>query len=55
MKELLKYQYPIVNGVINNWSDMETIWKSIYSNLSIAQTEVYLFYMVILISLSIHY
>jgi centractin len=30
---MLKLKYPMSHGVVNNWSDMEIIWKYIYSEL----------------------
>lgn len=31
-KGLLRLQYPMDHGVVNNWDDMETIWQQMYSS-----------------------
>ncbi|KAI9295681.1 Actin/actin-like protein [Neoconidiobolus thromboides FSU 785] len=31
LRGLLKLSYPIEHGTINNWDDMETIWRHLYS------------------------
>jgi len=38
-KGLLKLRYPISHGVITNFSDMELIWKHIYSELKVTSKE----------------
>jgi centractin len=37
----LKLSYPIENGIVNNWSDMEKIWQYVYhkDNLNVASEE----------------
>lgn len=37
----LKLSYPIENGIVNNWSDMEKIWQYVYTkdNLNVASEE----------------
>ena len=31
-RSLLKFSYPIENGIVNNWDDMEKIWEYIFTN-----------------------
>ena len=39
---VLKLNYPIENGIINNWDDMEKIWRHIFENeLRVAPEESY--------------
>ena len=39
---VLKLNYPIENGIINNWDDMEKIWSHIFENeLRVAPEESY--------------
>ena len=33
MRGILALRYPIENGIINNWDDMETIWNHAYEQL----------------------
>ena len=37
---MLKLKYPMNRGVVNNWQDMETIWKNVYSELKATPKEV---------------
>lgn len=32
IKEVLKINNPILNGVVNNWEDMEKIWNYIFND-----------------------
>ena len=34
-KGLLKLTYPMNHGIVENWEDMEEVWKSIYTKLKI--------------------
>lgn len=36
---LYKLRYPIKNGVIQNWDDMQLLWKHAYSQLKISSNE----------------
>ncbi|KAL4428876.1 hypothetical protein ABPG74_001363 [Tetrahymena malaccensis] len=36
---LLKLQYPINHGIIQNWNDMDLIWKYCYSELKVSAKE----------------
>lgn len=41
LKGLLKINYPIEHGIVNDWDDMERIWSYIYqSELETASEEV---------------
>jgi centractin len=44
LKGLLKINYPIEHGVVDDWDDMERIWNYIYqSELETASEEVLIF------------
>lgn len=30
LRGLLKIRYPIAHGIVEDWDDMETIWKYVY-------------------------
>uniref|UniRef100_A0A7S2XAY4 Actin n=1 Tax=Lotharella oceanica TaxID=641309 RepID=A0A7S2XAY4_9EUKA len=36
---VLKLNYPIKNGVIQHWDDMETIWSHVYTQLAVQKDE----------------
>jgi len=38
-KGLLKLTYPMNHGIVENWEDMEVVWKSIYTKLKIANPQ----------------
>lgn len=35
----LNLRYPIKNGIVNDWEDMEKIWRHAYKKLNIAPKE----------------
>jgi len=39
VKGVLKLKYPISHGVVNNFSDMELLWKHTYSELKASSKE----------------
>merc|ERR1712137_79081 len=39
IRGLLHVQYPMEHGIVNNWDDMTTIWKSVYQELRIPPEE----------------
>jgi hypothetical protein len=49
LKGLLKINYPIEHGVVDDWDDMERIWNYIYqSELETASEEVLTFFLFLL-------
>jgi centractin len=32
---LLKLRYPIEHGIVNDWADMERLWRHVYTDLNI--------------------
>lgn len=35
-KGLLKLNYPMSHGIVENWADMESVWRQVYSELKIS-------------------
>jgi len=38
-KGILKLQYPIEHGIVQNWDDMEAIWSHIFDELKVSAKE----------------
>lgn len=38
-KGILKLEYPIEHGIVNNWEDMEAIWAHIFDELKVSAKE----------------